>query len=369
MRSSRRPRHLSFALAALVALGACDDATTPGGNAIENLDDQAIESSLNDVAAVAIESQDARESLASAMLSLVGMGVQFAPAEVRRPDMAVVARRVDRNLASLLDMTTSIRPMTSFPADVQGETFVYNTSTEEWEIDGSRSGAPANGVRIVYYTTDQFGAPMIPLQEVGYIDLTDEDTQNANGLGVRIVRNAGNVTLADFTQTYSENETSTTYTYSVSVVGFYSDGTTQVDFDVSENGTGTDTTDDITFSLTFDGPDATFTWTADEEIDYSAETVTGEMVLSVIRGGITTALTFTANGDDFENTYTTGFLSHGGSTIANIAINAQDEFVYTKPGGGTFTATEEARIENVVLSLFITGLTLALATPMLGVFV
>lgn len=72
--------------------------------------------------------------------------------------------------------------------DVLGRTLVFNLSTDAYEIDLSRGGAPANGVRFITYEVDLLFVAE-PLVETGVLDLTNEATDGGCRLRTRIAIN------------------------------------------------------------------------------------------------------------------------------------------------------------------------------------
>jgi len=111
-----------------------------------------------------------------------------------------------------------------FPVDVLGKTFEWNTTNDVYEAT-TRTGAPATGIRIIIYTAT-FGAPIEPLQELGYLDLTDESTASADQLGVLL--KLGNTTIADYAITAVSATTSQRLTAAGYITG--ATGSGRVDF-------------------------------------------------------------------------------------------------------------------------------------------
>jgi hypothetical protein len=56
--------------------------------------------------------------------------------------------------------------------DAAGQTFVYNTETESYEVDDTRTDAPPDGVRFALYAVSGTPQLIVPLQEIGYVDLS-----------------------------------------------------------------------------------------------------------------------------------------------------------------------------------------------------
>ncbi len=126
-------------------------------------------------------------------------------------------------------------PLVLFPANVLGKTFVWDVTLDKYSVS-ARTGAPANGVRFILYTVDQLtGMPVETpsLQELGYVDLTDESTPAADILGVLV--KFGSTTVADYTISAVMTTTSLSLTASGSLFG----QTNRVDFTLENTVTQT----------------------------------------------------------------------------------------------------------------------------------
>jgi hypothetical protein len=220
-----------FALAAAGLIGACggDDAAGP-----DAVDPTALAADVEGVS-------DVFENNA-AFSSLLYMGFKFpsfAAASAVRASLQMVgaprwAGTLDRSRALLMRRETArlmlsiSSPQALFPADVLGKTFVYDPNTDQYVQDPNRTGAPLNGVRFILYSVDSNGNPIVPLQELGHVDLTDESSPSADVLGVAVL--LGSTTIAD----YSISAVTTTSTVSLSASGFVRNatGSQQVDFNL-----------------------------------------------------------------------------------------------------------------------------------------
>lgn len=348
-------------IAVVLAAAACDSAAPPE-DAWENFDPQAVMAAAEEVVAPAAASEEANIALHDAAGDLILMGVEFAPeAEIRplrQPQAAVFAP------------TVAYRTMLTIPAELQGRTFVYDPAAGGWEVDDARTGAPANGVRIVYYATTATGDYALPLSERGYIDLTDEDTSTQSRVGVHIVRTTGgtDLTLADYIQGYSETETAAGWVSRVQAEGLFSDGTDQVNFTFAAVDSLDNATEESawTFGMSFEGENADYEWRA-EGVDQISGAYDEQYRISLARQGEVTGLEL-----DFSGTSTTddasGILSHRGITLANIALSeAGDSFVFTKPGGDSFTQSEQQTLESLLFTLIFAGFNILSYLPLLFV--
>lgn len=217
-----------------------------------------------------------------------------------------------------------------FPVDVLGKTFTYNPQTGKYQLS-NETGAPATGVRFVLYavnaTTQQV---VIPLDPIGYLELTDESTPSAVALGIKAV--VENVTLLD----YDARVIIATTSLSFAAVGFISDGTTQVDFDLTQS----------------------FAQTTGFSIDYTVEVpekgvglhleatfnldLVGSIKLTIEHEGNTTAIQVSGSLDG----PITGSITHNGEVVVNIS-GTEANPVFTKTSGEQLTAQEQEALENL----------------------
>ena len=189
-----------------------------------------------------------------------------------------------------------------FPADVLGKTLVWSVDSSRYVV-GQQAGAPATGVRILLYAVD-LGTqePLQPLQQLGYLDLTDESTAQANKLGV--VLTLGTSTIASYyiqtvNNTYSVSLTSSGYIRSA-------DGTQQVDFTISsefnsQTGVGT-------FTYDLRGSDGTVV-----HLVVSGSGSTGTVLFRVANGHNRIEMSFDATGQTV-----TGIILFNGYLVATL---------------------------------------------------
>ncbi len=105
----------------------------------------------------------------------------------------------------------------SIPAEVAGKTFEFNGDSY---VPGDRTGAPANGVRFLLYAVNPITyAPVMPLQEVGYVQLTD--LSGSTSQAARVVVVSEETTYLDYTVT----ATATVTGGRITVAGYVTDGT------------------------------------------------------------------------------------------------------------------------------------------------
>jgi hypothetical protein len=112
-----------------------------------------------------------------------------------------------RSRAKALGALASLRanPQALFPANVLGKTLVWDTTTHAYVVS-TLTGAPTTGIRILIYAVNLVTAePTVPVQQLGYVDLTDESTPAADQLGVLLT--LGATTIADYAVTLSAGTT------------------------------------------------------------------------------------------------------------------------------------------------------------------
>ena len=97
-----------------------------------------------------------------------------------------------------------------------------------WTVAPDSTGAPANGIRLKLYAVDPvLHRPITPLDDIGYLDLTDESSPSADALGVLAVIQG--ITYLDYLASAVQTIGGITFTAD----GYLSDGSTQVRFTLS----------------------------------------------------------------------------------------------------------------------------------------
>lgn len=109
----------------------------------------------------------------------------------------------------------------AIPAEAAGKTFIYDLATASYVVS-DRPLLASNKVRFILYEVDPGTyAPVEPLVETGYVDLTDLSAGSTQAARVQVV--SGDVTYLDYTVSAS----STASSGQVSVIGYVTDGVTQ----------------------------------------------------------------------------------------------------------------------------------------------
>ncbi len=213
-----------------------------------------------------------------------------------------------------------------FPADLLGKTLVFNPLTEQYEVDPARDGeAPTNGLRLVLYAVDPILHQIIePMTEIGYLQLTDEDTPAMDAVGILAV--ISGVTVLDYLASAQVTTTSITFTAD----GYLTDGTTRVDF---------------LLSVAFDETAGSITIDYDVDVDVDQAGVHLVMVLTELPETIDVTLTINhgANEVVFHMNVTAetfeGSVTHNGDTVIDIS-GTPDQPIFTDHNGSELTEAQ-----------------------------
>jgi hypothetical protein len=133
-------------------------------------------------------------------------------------ELRAAAVRTARRLAALAPATSKgafSASSAAIPVEFAGKTFEYSGGAY---VVTDRTGAPANGVRFLLYAINPVTFQPEPLQEVGYVQLTDLSGGSSQGARVRVVSEG--TTYLD----YTVSVTATASSGQVNVTGFVSNG-------------------------------------------------------------------------------------------------------------------------------------------------
>jgi hypothetical protein len=241
----------------------------------------------------------------------------------------------------------------SFPPEYLGRTFSYESVEGGWVVDDARTGAPADGVRVLWYELDGSGEILLPVHELGHIDLTDGTDPGLEQLrvhGVEVRTAEGDLDLLDFVQGYAEGGSSTTFEAS----GSYADGTREVAFtlDSEEVGTGGSQEYDLTVTLE-DGP-IRYELAAEGTGTALGGGFQDDMRATVDIGSDRTVLAIEISGVGPERE-ASGTISYNGTVLADVAADGT-LYAFTDPDGNTFSATASSELNVMVRSLLFAGL-------------
>lgn len=257
----------------------------------------------------------------------------------RRALSPAESRLAARSLAVALVPFSGGVSASVLPPGILGVTYEWNGTTY---ADLGRTGAPPDGVRFILYALDAGGVPIVT-QEIGYADLIDQSNATTDRLHILVVgtTTGSPVTYLDYTVSVTVGTTSG----SATVVGFVTDGTHRLDFNVSLTATASRVTVDIRFDvnaedahvqlkITLTAPDQnTLQLAIDFRLQFGTEVVT-------VRGTTTLdATTGTASG-----TVTVGV---NGGIYATIT-ETNDSRTYTGGGGQELSAEDLTALSAIL---------------------
>ncbi len=308
-------RQLIAGVTLVVMAAACSDSTGP-----ENFSATKTEQVAAAVVG-ALGNNTALQTLdiLGASLSLSGPALAAAPfaAAEMGGDVNTTARLQTLGQAVLNFGAAS--PLAIFPANLLGKTYVYNPQTSQFEIDDARTGAPAAGVRFILYAVDPIARQIVtPLNEVGYLDLIDVSTPSADA--VQIVAVIGTITYIDYTASATTNTNSA----SLNATGFVSDGTDQIDFNLTLTVSQTAITADYTLS----------SGAASVRLQVNLTQAGLTFVLTVTDGNETVAMTV-----NLDETTVDGSIRYNGDVVV-VITGDPDNPQFTRPDGTPLTQEE-----------------------------
>lgn len=302
-------------ITALISLAACSDSSSPSG-----VDPQLLSDRLTGLAST-FEDNGAFTSL----LVLSSHFPTYGGSALLANSLPLL--RAQGNLAALRQLRPLVASLGSGPSDVQalfpanvlGKTLAWDTQTSSYIIS-NQTGAPANGVRVlIYFVNLQTNEPSLPLNQIGYVDLTDESTAQYDRLGILLKLFGQTVADYDITQTLQTNFSE------LSAVGrlHSADLGEFADFDMTLGGS----TDGTVFTVSEDitGSDGTHLFVG---VDGGPSGDDFEMVLGS-GGNEIQILTTTTTSD-----VTTGSVVYNGTTVATIS-GTSDNLIFTGVGGNT----------------------------------
>jgi hypothetical protein len=157
------------------------------------------------------------------------------------------------------------------PVDFLGRTYEHDQLEGYWH-NADRLGAPANGVRFILYEVDPITEDP-GTTEIGYVDLMDESTTLA--YIARVVAVTGGVERIN----YTVSAVIANQTLSFNISGFISDGTDQVDVDLSLSFTDTFPVSSATVDYLISVPTRDFDVDATVVLTFNNETLQGSIAI------------------------------------------------------------------------------------------
>ena len=336
MQSTKRSVTLFAALS--LALTACggSDPDAPFNPAGTSEDVQALNATFASPAFASFASFSPYFDLALGPAPLVSTSAQafnFRRATNAGELRAAAARNAKRVAALTPKANASFSAASAaIPAEVAGKTFEFSG---ESYVPGDRTGAPANGVRFLLYAVNPITfAPMMPLQEVGYVQLTD--LSGSTTQAARVVVVSEGTTYIDYTVT----ATATVTGGRVTVAGYVRDGINRANLNLRS--TVTEATG-LTLVYTLDVPqrdvsiDLTMTMTG---LDAQTFTLDIDLGMSGPNGTVSMSGQMTETGGTLD-------VRVNGDLFATITSTGAAEPVITGADGLPLTDADVTALENI----------------------
>lgn len=336
---------LPLGLLLLVGTAACgSDPTGLGGT---NFEPQQTAQSTNTIETQLNSDDDVIASLAlvGPALDSAGVASLVLPRNLANP-REVVAGASTQIVQNFVLSGSGSDPI--FPSNLLGKTFEWSDEFFKYVINESLTGAPSNGVRFLLYPIDPITRqPVSPTAgtDIGYLDLTDEGGVSSTRLGLVAV--TGGVTRVDYFIDVSFTSTATDLSVTIAAVGFVSDGTTAVDFDLSEAVAFDLLTESISLDLLFGVavPAEDVSVSLDMTIDVTGQEQleSADLVLTVSDGGDSVVLEVTSAIDDSLD----GTISYNGTVVVNVSGTGENP-VFTMTDGTELTAADVEALHDIV---------------------
>jgi hypothetical protein len=217
----------TLAAAGLAGLAACSSQSGAGPNPSDRFDPAKVADGVATVDRVSNTPAMASFRLVGRHLGDLAGAPSSAALAISSEDRLVTA--IGR-IAATVFPGGRVQAVPVLRSSLLGKTFVYDPAAKKYVVDPARTGAPATGVRFVLYQVNpDTREPVVPLVETGVSDLIDEDRAAANQVGLHLVVRSPTATLLDYRFGISGSIGQATFT----VAGFMSDGTDQVNFDLT----------------------------------------------------------------------------------------------------------------------------------------
>ena len=264
-----------------------------------------------------------------------GALVQLLPGGVARPAHPF-------NAQLMVDPSFAMEPI--FPSNFLGTTFEWDEGLGRYAMT-ARAGAPATGVRFILYAVDPFtGEPVTPLNEIGFLDLTDEGSASATRLGV--YAETSEISRLDYDVTASYALLGDNVEATATGAGFISDGTVSLVFNLVQTvafNTVTETMRvDMLYDLRMDDEEVRVVVDVGSDIDLSQTDISLDVMLTVTDGGNVTVLDVTVDATD----NLTGSIVHNGLTVA-LMDGSTSAPVFTNGNGDPLSSAEAAALTEV----------------------
>ena len=173
-------------------------------------------------------------------------------------------------------VSASSPALTLIPADFLGRTYVHDAN-EGYYWNEELTDAPENGVRFYLYEVNPVTHD-VGLTKIGHVDVLDESTDLSRIARVIVV--SGEVEYINYTVSQTL-VTGSTNSVSFAVAGFFSNGTDQVDLDLSLEFVSTDLTSTVTVDYLIEVPSRGFLMDATMVMTHTLETQAGSATIDV----------------------------------------------------------------------------------------
>jgi len=336
----------------LIAVAACSDdpptATLSDPSAVTGE-----LTSMNDVfetppykAYVAVAGQLKSSPVAAASAAAQATSPGTALLDDRPSVRAALAARDLAHLAPLFNVTA---PQDSFLPDSILGTYEWDPQNDVYVLT-ARTGAPPNTIRVILYAIDPITElPIEPVDEVGYVDFTDNQVAGAGAsLGIAIRDSAGTTTYLDYDVTVTGNASG----FGANATGFVSNGQgRRLDFSVQFLATGTDTQGTVSVDASVQANTPNVGVEVHDAVSFTATTLTVNRDFRIQRAGETIGvsgtlvLTETAP-QTFSITVSITVFVNGG---VFVTIQGTDQGItVTKADGTELTPAESAALTRIL---------------------
>lgn len=370
MSASTRPHHRTritslLALTLAVTAAACDLGTDPPPSQLGSFTPILVQIAVEETLVPVQISAEASRMLILALRDLQEAGLVIDPA-----GSGTLLDGAHR-LPALAAAPEVVQPFVDIPPELQDQVIVYDLSTGEFVPDPDRSGAPAGGMRVIYYALDGTGTEVrLPLVERGYIDLTDADAGGQSRLRSVIVNNetGSDITIADVVQAYALTGTATDSTETVDGAGFFSDGQTQINFALTASSTEAIGSDDASYDydVSFNGPSGGFQFSWNGTFDSGAQQHVDTFGIDFDSSEHDVLFDMVSTNADspFEGSGTGGLTVHG-SDFADVELRPGGNLLFENPSGPAFSSNDRSQLRSLVVVMWLGGHTILSSLPLL----
>lgn len=317
----------------ILVLAGCDDGTSSGGD-LGDFDPAAVVAAVDQLVRPiqATAPTNAIINLERAYPSLSGLGVVL-PDEPGSPGVQI-------------------------PDELLGTTLAYDPAEGAWVPDDTRTGAPADALRVLWYVLDGAGNIQTPLTEQGYMDLTEAGLAVGiqQGLGASAVETlgGGTATVLELVQGYEATQ-GATETVRFGGAGAYDDGASEVDFSFLSEVVRDTLAGGEEESLNVVLSDATtyYEVEASGSVNGATGAVLDQVTETIMVDGVTTVVdvTISSTGGGEQLVETEGSVRHAGALVATISTTENGQLIFADADGQELTGTARSAIQALYGSL------------------